>query len=114
MESTALIGSSIVIRGEMLAQEDVTIAGRIEGTLRIDGHRVTVGAGAEILADIQAREIIVSGQVVGSLSAADRIVLRESADIEGNLDAPALQVADGAGIRGRVEMPAPKRAATAA
>lgn len=113
MESTALIGSSIVIRGEMLAQEDVTIAGRIEGTLRIDGHCVTVGAGAEILADIHAREIIVSGQVVGSLSA-DRIVLRESADIEGNLAAPALQVADGAGIRGRVEMPAPERAADAA
>ena len=48
MEATARIGASIVVRGEMIAQEDVLIAGRVEGTIRIEGHRVTVAPGGRI------------------------------------------------------------------
>lgn len=97
-------GASIVIRGELTAQEDVTISGRVEGSIRVEGHRVVVSPGAHVVADVQAREIVVSGAVKGTLSAKERIELRESADVEGDVAAPAFRMADGAGFNGRVAM----------
>jgi cytoskeletal protein CcmA (bactofilin family) len=109
METTARIGASIVVRGEMTAQEDVLIAGRIEGTIRIEGHRVTVGPGAQVVADIHAREVVVAGQVLGNIFASDRVDLRETADMEGNVATPLLKMSDGAAFRGRIDMKDGKR-----
>lgn len=110
MATSAQIGSSVVIRGELIAEEDVTIAGRVEGTIRIEGHGVTVNAGGHVAADIEARAIVVAGTVKGRLVAQERIDLRDGADVEGDLVAPRIGVADGARFNGGVEMPA--RAAT--
>jgi cytoskeletal protein CcmA (bactofilin family) len=106
--ATARIGASIVVRGEIVAQEDVLIAGRVEGSIRIEGHRVVVAPGAEVIADIHAREVVVSGHVLGNLSG-ERIDLRETADLEGNLTTPVLKISDGATFRGRVDMKDGKR-----
>jgi cytoskeletal protein CcmA (bactofilin family) len=104
MQPKLELGSSIVIRGEITAQEDVTISGRVEGSVRVDGHRVIVSPGAHLVADVHAREIVVSGAVKGALAAKDRIELRAGAEVEGDLTTPALGMADGAGFKGRVEM----------
>lgn len=109
MEPTARIGASIVVRGEIVAQEDVLIAGRVEGTIRIEGHTVTVAPGAQVVAEIHAREVVVSGQVLGNVTAGGRVDLRETADIEGDLVTPALKMSDGARFRGRVDMKDSKR-----
>lgn len=109
MEATARIGASIVVRGEMIAQEDVLIAGRIEGTIRIDGHRVTVAPGAQVVAAIHAREVVVAGQLLGNVAATERVDLRETADVEGDIVTPALKMADGATFGGKVDMKDSKR-----
>lgn len=96
-------GASIVIKGQLSAQEDVEISGRLEGTIHVKGHRVTVSAGAAVVADIDAAEVIVAGQVLGTAAAAKRIELTATADMEGELHAPAISVADGAVFQGRVE-----------
>ena len=109
MEPTARIGASIVVRGEIVAQEDVLIAGRVEGTIRIEGHRAIVAPGAQVVAGIHAREVVVSGQVLGDVTAGERIDLRETADMQGDLVTPALKIADGAAFQGRVDMKDGKR-----
>jgi cytoskeletal protein CcmA (bactofilin family) len=107
MQQSAGIGSSIVIKGQVNAREDITIGGRVEGSILVDGFRLTIGPEATVVADVRAREIVVSGHVLGGLVADDRIELREGSDIEGNVAAPVLRMADGAGLRGRVDMPEP-------
>jgi cytoskeletal protein CcmA (bactofilin family) len=109
MEPTARIGASIVVRGEIVAQEDVLIAGRVEGTIRVEGHRVTVAPGAQVVANVHARDIVVSGQVLGNVTAGDRVDLRETADMEGDIVTPTLKMSDGATFRGRVDMKDGKR-----
>jgi cytoskeletal protein CcmA (bactofilin family) len=103
MESKAEIGSSIVIKGDVTAHEDIVVSGRVEGSITVVGHAVTVKAGAELVADIRARAIDVSGQVVGTLCADERIELRETADVEGELNAPALRLEYGAEFQGKAE-----------
>ncbi len=103
MQQQGPAGASIVIKGELTAQEDVAIGGRLEGSIHVKGHRVTVSPGAEVVADIEAEEIIVAGQLLGTAAATRRIELTATADMEGEMHAPAIAVADGAVFQGRVE-----------
>lgn len=103
MEQRAGVGSTVVIKGELSAQEDLVIAGRVEGTITVTGHLVTVESGAHVAGDIAAARIVVSGTVRGSLLAEEKITAEASADVKGEILAPRIAVADGAVVKGRVE-----------
>lgn len=111
MERTAQVGSSVLIKGQLSADEDVVIAGRVEGTISVEGHLVVIEAGAHVAADITARGIVLSGKVKGALMAEERIELRNTAVVEGELVTPRLAMADGATLRGRIEMAAKEKKA---
>ena len=104
MERTSEIGASIVIRGEVLAKEDLVVAGRVEGTIEMEGHRLTINPDAELKATIHAREIAVAGAVVGTLLAVERVELLQTGDVQGEVTTPSLRMSDGAILKGRVEM----------
>ena len=72
MERPAEIGASIVIKGDVTAREDIVISGRVEGSITVEGHSVTVKDGAELVADIEARTILIGGEVMGTLIAVSR------------------------------------------
>jgi cytoskeletal protein CcmA (bactofilin family) len=101
MERPAEIGKSIVVRGDITASEDIVISGRVEGTVRVQGHAVLVNAGARVLADVDARAITVAGHIVGVICADERIELRETSHIEGEMQAPSVKMADGAKFQGK-------------
>lgn len=106
MDARAHIGPSIVIKGEVTAEEDLIVAGRIEGTIQIDGHVLTVTAGGHVAADITAKAIVIAGSAKGSLSGGERIELQDGANMEGQLAAPRIRMTEGAMFNGRVDMPA--------
>jgi cytoskeletal protein CcmA (bactofilin family) len=101
MDRPAEIGASIVIKGDLTAHEDIVISGRIEGSISVEDHSVTVKPGAELVADIDARAILIAGHVMGTLTAAALIELQPSANVEGELSASALRLADGAVFNGK-------------
>jgi cytoskeletal protein CcmA (bactofilin family) len=103
MNQRAGVGSSVVIKGELKAHEDVVIAGRVEGSINVTGHLVVVEAGAHVVGDITATGIVVSGAVHGSLLAEERIQAQVGADLQGDISAPRIAVADGAVVNGRIE-----------
>src|SRR5690242_672544 len=104
MQSGSHIGSSLVIKGEMSAREPVSISGRVEGTIDVSGHTVTIEVGGLAQADVAAAGIVVAGSVKGSLVAENRIELRSTADVEGDVTAPRVSVAEGAYLRGKVHI----------
>jgi cytoskeletal protein CcmA (bactofilin family) len=110
MDTMARIGPSIRIKGEVISREPLTISGHVDGTIDADGHPVTVDDGGKVIATITAHTIVVAGQVYGSINADARIIVRETATIDGDLAAPAVSLADGATVQGRVET-APRKAA---
>ncbi len=103
MDIGAHIGPSIRIKGEVTAKEPLTIAGHVDGTIEVEGHPLTIAAGGAVTATMVAHTIVVGGSVSGSMSAVSRIVVSETAVIDGDLSAPAVSLADGAVVRGRVE-----------
>ena len=103
MHDRARLGSTVVIKGELTAHEDVVIAGRLEGSLHVTGHLVVVEAGARVIGYITATGIVVTGTVEGSLVAEDRIQIGDGADVQGDASAPRVIVTEGAVVNGRIE-----------
>ena len=113
MDARAQIGPSIVITGEVTAEEDLIVAGRIEGTIQIGGHMLLIAQGGHVSADVEAKSVVVSGSAKGSLVASERIEVQAGADVEGQMATPRLKMADGAIFHGKVEMPSRTKLALA-
>jgi cytoskeletal protein CcmA (bactofilin family) len=106
----ATIGRSITIRGEVTGDEDLLIQGRVDGSVDLKQHAVTVGPDGEVKASIAARVVTVEGHVEGNLSADEQVILRSSASVQGDITAPRVVLEDGARFRGGVDMGEPDRA----
>ena len=103
MSMSAGIGPSIRIKGEIVAREPFVISGHVEGTLDVDGHTLTVAEGATVAATVTADTVVIQGGVTGDLVAATKIVVRDTATVEGGISAPTISISEGATINGRVE-----------
>lgn len=103
-EESASIGKSIVIKGEVSGCEDLTIEGQVDGRIQLRDHTLTIGSSAHLQAHVVAKSIIVVGQVTGDLTAYEKVDIRESASVEGNILAPRVAIADGANFRGSIDM----------
>ena len=114
MDSTAGIGPSIHIKGDVTASEPLTIAGHVDGTIAVDGHALTVVAGGRVKASVTAHTIVIGGCVRGRHNARALIVVHETATIKGDLSEPAVSFADGATEHGNVETAARRRSAVPA
>lgn len=100
----ATIGRSIRIRGEVSGDEDLLIQGHVDGTVSLKQHALTVGSEGEVKADVTARLITVEGRVEGDLTADEQLILRGSAQVDGDLTAPRVVLEDGASFRGGIDM----------
>jgi cytoskeletal protein CcmA (bactofilin family) len=99
----AWVGKSLRIEGKVVSVDDLTIDGQVEGTIEVGDHSLVIGAGASVKADLAARSITISGAVTGSVIASEKVDLRASGSVVGDIVAPRLVLADGAVITGRIE-----------
>lgn len=99
----AWIGTSLVIQGKIISSEDLTINGQVEGTIELGDHSLIIGVGAAIQANLVAKAIVISGSVTGNVRASDKVDLRPTGSVDGDITTPRLVMADGAVIKGRVD-----------
>ena len=100
-------GSSLVIKGELSGMEDLAIEGKVEGKISLPEHVLTIGLGARVSAEITARVVILHGTVTGNVSASERVEIKASGTMQGDLVSPKVQMSDGATFTGRLETRAP-------
>ena len=98
-------GRTIVIKGDISGNEDLVIAGRVEGSISLGGRVLTLAPESHVVGTISAASVIVSGTVEGTIVADERLELRSTAVIDGDLSTPALVVAEGASLNAMVDMP---------
>ena len=106
----ATIGQSIVFKGELTGDEDLEIEGQVDGQVELANHQITVGANGLLKAQVNAKSIIVIGQVIGDLTATESIEIQATGVVEGNLRAPRLNVQEGAVLNGSIDMSSPSTA----
>ena len=99
----AWIGQGVVVEGRITSTQDLRIDGKVEGTVEVGNHSLILGTNATVKANLVARSIVVSGAVIGTITATDRLDLQATGSIEGDVHSPRLVVADGATINGKVD-----------
>jgi len=100
----ALLGASIVVKGEISSEEDLQIDGKVEGPISLRGHRLTVGRTAELSSEINAREVIVYGNASGNLRARDRVEIKKDGRVIGDIATSRISIEDGAYFKGHIEI----------
>ncbi|MGD8783608.1 MAG: polymer-forming cytoskeletal protein [Thioalkalispiraceae bacterium] len=103
-ESSAAIGASIRIRGDVSGDENLIIQGEVDGTIVVQGHNVTISKTGKVKANIEAKQIIVEGKLEGDLSGDEKVIIRETGNVYGNIVAPRVKLEDGAMFKGSIEM----------
>ncbi len=98
------IGKSVVIKGELSGSEDLVIEGTVEGKVQLGEHVLTVGAHGKIKAEVFAKVVIVLGEVVGNITASEKVDIRDSGSVDGDILSPRVAIAEGAHLRGSVDM----------
>jgi cytoskeletal protein CcmA (bactofilin family) len=95
------VGEKLAIKGEIVGEGDLELAGRFEGAINVQGT-VVIGDRAEVDADVTASMIVVGGKVRGNLSAAGRVEILPQGVLTGNLKTGSFTAADGASVKGEI------------
>jgi cytoskeletal protein CcmA (bactofilin family) len=102
-EKNTIIGPETRVSGELRGDEDVIVRGRVDGRVVLTST-FTIEEGAIVQADVEARVVLVSGVVVGNVTATEIVRLSEKARVIGDLTAPKVVIESGAAYRGRLDM----------
>ena len=100
----AVLGKSVVVKGQILSREDLTIDGEVEGTIEMQEHRLTIGQNGKVRASVKAREVIVLGTLHGNVETGDRIDIRKEAKLVGDIRTARIVIEDGAYFKGNVDI----------
>jgi cytoskeletal protein CcmA (bactofilin family) len=102
-DNQTIISAETRISGEVRGDEDLIVRGRIDGKVQLS-QTLTVEKGAVVQADVDVRNIVISGTVVGAVVASESIRLLATARVVGDLAAPRVTMELGAAYRGKVDM----------
>ncbi len=97
-------GRSLVVKGDVSGNEDLTIFGQFEGTINLQGHSLTVGPEGKVKAEIQASRVVIHGTVHGNVSVKERVEIYKTGHVVGDLMAPGISIEDGAYFKGKIEI----------
>jgi cytoskeletal protein CcmA (bactofilin family) len=102
-DRTSVLGPTLYFKGDLTADEDLLIQGRVEGSVT-HTQKLTVGPQGTVKANIKAQLIVVEGTVEGDLNAEKSIFVKESAKVWGNIAAPSVSILEGASFSGNIDM----------
>ena len=111
----AHIGKSVVVRGELSGSEDLYLDGEVEGSIELREHHLTIGPHGRVRASVNARDVVVHGQLNGNVQGTERVELKKSAVLTGDIVTQRIVIEDGAVFKGSIETrreaakPEPKR-----
>ncbi len=100
----AIIGASLIVKGDVAGDEDLLIQGKIEGKVTLQNNSITIGRNGQVKADLYGKTISVEGTVQGNLFADEKIIIRQSGSVRGNLQAPRVTLEEGSKFKGSIDM----------
>jgi cytoskeletal protein CcmA (bactofilin family) len=114
MRNVASIGKSLHVKGELSGNEDLSIEGKVEGKIALNGYNVTIGETGRVAAEIHAKSVVVGGVVKGDINADERVEVLATGTMLGDIRAPRVVLVDGCRFKGSIDMDAESRTRTVA
>jgi len=108
-DAVSVIGETLHFKGELSAEEDLIIEGKVEGKINQGTCCLTLKPNGKIHADVNATKIYIEGEVKGDLHATESVTVRRSGNVSGNIVAPKVAVDEGATFNGSIEMRTPSQ-----
>lgn len=102
--ASQVVRKGLHIRGEITGAEDLEVDGSVEGLIQLEQSKVTVLVGAQVRADIIAREVVIFGSVTGSVRVTDRVVIKKDGSLHGDITTARVMIEDGAFFKGSIEI----------
>src|SRR5262249_40326468 len=103
-EEKASIAKSIVINAELSGTADLPIASRADGNIHLRHCHPTGGSNGPMEARVSPNGSVVLCQVSGNLSATEKVDIKETGSVEGDVVAPRVAIADGSHFKGSIDM----------
>ena len=100
----ACLGANLVVKGDISGSEDLQIGGTVEGSISLQGQKLTIGPTAKLHSEVHAREVVVYGSVEGNLNARDRVEIKKDGSVMGDITTVRISIEDGAYFKGRIEI----------
>ena len=107
-KQVSILGPTLKFKGELTANEDLVIQGNIEGSIKHSSN-LTIGDEGKIKADISAEHIAVEGKVDGDLDGRTSVVIKDTANVEGNIYSPTVTLHEGSTFNGKIDMSGAKK-----
>ncbi len=104
VREAAVIGPSIQIKGDLSGEEDLIIQGKVHGTIQLREKSLTVGSKGQVDANVLAHSIVVEGVVNGDLYGSERVSLRKTGNVQGNIISPKVSLDEGCRFKGSIDM----------
>jgi cytoskeletal protein CcmA (bactofilin family) len=101
--ANTIIGSSIVVDGEITGDEDLVIQGTVKGRIALKESLIVEASGV-VEADIETQNVEIAGKVTGNITATDKVELKSDCRVVGDIRSPRILIADGAAFKGNVDM----------
>ena len=102
--SISHLGANLHFKGEISGDEDLRVDGSLEGSIRLEGRNLIIGASAKLTADIVAREVVVYGSIEGNLHVRDRIEIKKDGSVVGDITTARILIEDDAYFKGSIEI----------
>lgn len=100
----AHIGKSVLVKGELSGSEDLYLDGEVEGSIELRDHSLVVGPHGRVRAHINARDVTVHGKVDGNVKGTERVELKKSAVLVGDIYTQRIIIEDGAFFKGAIDI----------
>ncbi|MDD2807235.1 MAG: polymer-forming cytoskeletal protein [Patescibacteria group bacterium] len=101
-EVETVIGPSVQVEGNFVANGDVIIEGIVSGSIKTEKN-LHIGAEAKIFADVYAANAVIAGEVQGNIKVKDGLELTNTAKIFGDIKAQVLTINAGAVLHGKCD-----------
>lgn len=100
----SVLSPSIAVKGDISGTEDLVLEGKMEGTISLPKNEILIGPDGQVKADLTALKVSIEGRVTGDIRGSERVVIKSSGKVEGNIVAPRVVLEDGCQFKGSVEM----------
>jgi len=100
----AHIGKSVIVKGELSGSEDLYVDGEVEGSIELRSNSLVIGPNGRVRANVHARDVIIHGKVDGNVRGTERVELKKSAILNGDINTQRIVIEDGAFFKGAIDI----------